>query len=193
MVNRGKSAATNLVNTVTNTIKSLPSKMLSIGKDIVNGIWNGISGAAGWLKKKISGFVSGIVSGFKSALKIGSPSRVFADESRWIPAGIAEGIEGAEDEAISPIQNLTKKMRNALSGAKKTLIPDEIKTSLSNLTSRIKTDLRSAAATTAGVVQETRDIIFNQYNNSPKALSRLDIYRQTKSQLFAAKGRLANV
>lgn len=193
MVSRGKSAATNLVNTITNTIKGIPSKMLSIGKDIVNGIWNGISGAAGWLKKKISGFVDGIVSGFKSALKIGSPSRVFADESRWIPAGIAEGVEGAEDEAIAPIQALTKKMRNALSGATKTLIPDEIKTSLSTLTSGIKTNLRSAAATTAGVVQETRDIIFNQYNNSPKALSRLDIYRQTKSQLFAAKGRLANV
>lgn len=193
IVNRGKSAATKLVNTVTNTIKGIPSKMLSIGKDIVNGIWNGISGAAGWLKKKISGFVDGIVSGFKSALKIGSPSRVFADESRWIPAGIAEGVEGAEDEAIAPIQALTKKMRNALSGATKTLIPDEIKTSLSTLTSGIKTNLRSDAVTTAGVVQETRDIIFNQYNNSPKALSRLDIYRQTKSQLFAAQGRLANV
>ena len=193
MVNRGKSAATNLVNKVTNTIKGIPSKMLSIGKDIVSGIWNGISGAAGWLKKKISGFVSGIVSGFKSALKIGSPSRVFADESRWIPAGIAEGVEGAEDEAITPIQALTKKMRNALSGATKTLIPDEIKTSLSTLTSGNKTKLRSAAVTTAGVVQETRDIIFNQYNNSPKALSRLDIYRQTKSQLFAAQGRLSNV
>ena len=32
------------------------------------------------------------------------------------------------------------------------------------------------------------DIIFNQYNTSPKALSRIDIYRQTKTQLSQAKG-----
>ena len=31
-------------------------------------------------------------------------------------------------------------------------------------------------------------IVFNQYNNSPKALSQIDIYRQTRNQLSAAKG-----
>ena len=33
-------------------------------------------------------------------------------------------------------------------------------------------------------------IVFNQYNNSPKALSQIDIYRQTRNQLSAAKGIL---
>ena len=31
-------------------------------------------------------------------------------------------------------------------------------------------------------------MIFNQYNNSPKALSRLEIYRQTRNQLAFARG-----
>ena len=34
------------------------------------------------------------------------------------------------------------------------------------------------------------DVIFNQYNNSPKALSPGELYRQTKNQLSAAKGKL---
>ena len=37
---------------------------------------------------------------------------------------------------------------------------------------------------------DTRVINFNQVNNSPKALSRLEIYRQTKNQLSAMKGLL---
>lgn len=50
-------------------------------------------------------------------------------------------------------------------------------------------------------VQQTQDdrdasyndqapIQFNQYNNSPKALSNAEIYRRTKNQLSVAKGAL---
>jgi hypothetical protein len=34
-------------------------------------------------------------------------------------------------------------------------------------------------------------VTYNQYNNSPKALSSAEIYRQTKNQLSVAKGALA--
>ena len=39
----------------------------------------------------------------------------------------------------------------------------------------------------------TQNVIFNQYNTSPKALDRLSIYRDTNSLLFSAKVRLNNV
>jgi TP901 family phage tail tape measure protein len=39
----------------------------------------------------------------------------------------------------------------------------------------------------------TQNVTFNQYNNSPKALSRLELYRQTNSLLFSAKVRMSNV
>ncbi len=35
--------------------------MANIGKQIVQGIWRGISGAGGWLRSQISSFASGIV------------------------------------------------------------------------------------------------------------------------------------
>jgi tape measure domain-containing protein len=57
----------------------------------------------------------------------------------------------------------------------------------------------SAIANARAVAQEASDIqtsapapvTFNQYNNSPKALSSADIYRQTNNQLSRAKGALS--
>lgn len=38
-----------------------------------------------------------------------------------------------------------------------------------------------------------QNVTFNQYNSSPKALSRLELYQQTNSLLFSAKVRMQNV
>lgn len=75
-------------------LKDLPSKFLQIGSDIVKGIWNGISGGWSWLTSQVKGLADKLLQGVKDGLKIGSPSKVFADEvGKWIPAGIALGIQ----------------------------------------------------------------------------------------------------
>ena len=43
-----------------------------------------------------------------------------------------------------------------------------------------------------GVTSAGQQFIFNQTNNSPKALSRIDIYRQTKNQFSMLKGVVSN-
>ena len=87
--------ARNFVTNFRNIIASLPQKMLQIGKNIVTGLWNGIKGAAGWLKAKISGFVDGIINGFKEFFGIHSPSKEMADQiGKWLPSGLGEGITG---------------------------------------------------------------------------------------------------
>ena len=45
-----------------------------------------------------------------------------------------------------------------------------------------------AADASGNDVRKTSPITFNQYNNSPKALSRFEIYRQTKNQLSLIEG-----
>ncbi|XZM35002.1 phage tail tape measure protein [Clostridium perfringens] len=109
-------AGKQLVNGLVDTIKSLPSKMLSIGKDIVRGIWNGIKSMGSWLWDCVTGFVGGIVDGFKSGLGIHSPSRVMKKEvGKWIPPGIAEGIEDEmptlQRDIDANISDLTSRMR----------------------------------------------------------------------------------
>lgn len=109
-------AGRQLVDGLVNTIKSLPSKMLNIGKDIVRGIWNGIKSMGSWLWDCVTGFVGGIVDGFKKGLGIHSPSRVMKKEvGKWIPPGIAEGIEDEmptlQKDIDSNISDLTSRMR----------------------------------------------------------------------------------
>lgn len=95
--NMVKTAATEVpkfVSKVVGYIGELPGKMLSIGTNIVRGIWDGINGAIDWLKDRIAGFCSSIVSGFKKNLEIHSPSRIFADEiGKNVALGIGVGFE----------------------------------------------------------------------------------------------------
>ena len=96
---KGRAAATNLVNAVMDGVRNLPSKMMDIGHNIVTGVWNGITNAAGWFKKQVSSFFGGIVDGVKDALGIHSPSRVFAKEvGQWIPPGVGVGMEDSMPE-----------------------------------------------------------------------------------------------
>ena len=111
MASRGAEGAGNMFNAVVNGLASLPGRILSIGSDIVRGIWDGISGAAGWLADKVRGFASGILDGMKNALGIHSPSRLFRDQvGKYIAQGIGEGFE-------VEMGNVTRKMQDAMPDA----------------------------------------------------------------------------
>ena len=159
---------------VIDKLKELPGDVLSIGEDIVRGLWEGISGAAGWLARKVKGFASDIIDSMKDALRIGSPSKAARDRiGKWIPEGVAVGIRDNAKKAI----NASRDMAKQLMPAAETLKYD------------IKKSVPQFEAGTANTGRNTGNTtIFNQYNSSPKALSRLEIYRQTKNQLAFARG-----
>lgn len=82
------------LNTLIEILSSIPGKMMSIGRNIVEGVWNGIKSMASTFMSNVKNFFGGIVDGVKSALGIHSPSRVMRDEvGKWIPAGVGVGIE----------------------------------------------------------------------------------------------------
>lgn len=90
---KGKEAAENLVKKITDGIKELPQKMTEAGRNLVEGLWNGITGAGSWLKSKISEFGSGIIDGFKSAFGIHSPSTVMRDRvGKFLAQGVGVGF-----------------------------------------------------------------------------------------------------
>ncbi len=108
MANKGAQAAQDLFNNIINTIKELPGKMLDIGKNIVKGIWDGITGMASWIGGKISGFFSGLVDGAKKSLGIHSPSRVFRDKiGKFMALGVGDGFE-------DNLSNVYKKMKASI-------------------------------------------------------------------------------
>ena len=104
LVQKGQAAATGLVNAVLDGVRTLPSLMVSVGSDIVQGLWNGISAGWSWLTNKVADLAQSLLQAAKNALDIGSPSREFRDEvGRWIMPGIVSGIDKSMPETL---QNL---------------------------------------------------------------------------------------
>lgn len=80
-----------------------------VGRQIIEGIKNGITGAAGSIAEAVGGLGKGLVGRAKKALKISSPSKVFRDEvGAMIPAGMAEGIEDGAPEVESSMDKLLR-------------------------------------------------------------------------------------
>lgn len=106
-ISEGPRIANEFKNKLIDIMKSIPSKMIEIGHDIVEGLKNGIASAWESFKSWMGEMVSGFIEGVKEGLKIGSPSKVMADEvGKWIPAGIAVGIEdnmGVLDKTMSDV------------------------------------------------------------------------------------------
>lgn len=106
MSSRGAEGARNMFNAVVNGLASLPGRVLSIGSDIVRGIWEGISGAGGWLMSQISNFASGVVDGIKGFFGIHSPSRVMRDQvGKYIAQGIGEGFSDEMGSVVGQMQD----------------------------------------------------------------------------------------
>ena len=79
-----------------------PSNIWDVGKQIVKGIWEGISNGFDWFKKKIKGWVGNVMSFIKNLFGIHSPSRVMRDEvGLQIGRGVANGIT----KSVSDVQN----------------------------------------------------------------------------------------
>lgn len=105
MGQKGKEAVNSLITNVTSAASGIASKVMSIGSDIVSGVWQGIKNAKDTFVSNVKSFFSGIVDGVKDALGIGSPSKVFRDEvGRWLPPGVAQGFEAALPAAMKTMQ-----------------------------------------------------------------------------------------
>lgn len=107
-------AGKTLLDFVKQGLLSVLGTLSQIGMNIVQGIWSGISGGLGWIKDMISGWVGNVLDFIKRVFKIGSPSKLMADEiGRWIPAGIAVGIEDNTGVLDSAMADLSDDMTNA--------------------------------------------------------------------------------
>ena len=65
--------------------------IITVGEDIVRGIWEGISNLGSWLGDKVGGFFGNMVDGVKDFLGIHSPSTVFAGIGENMALGLGEG------------------------------------------------------------------------------------------------------
>ncbi|MBZ1337962.1 phage tail tape measure protein, partial [Clostridium botulinum] len=110
LASTARSAGANMVSNIINAVRNLPSQFLNIGRNIVQGVWNGITGMGGWIRDRVNGFFGGIVDGAKAALGIHSPSRIFRDQvGKYMAQGVGVGFTDETD-------NIKKSMEKDLSG-----------------------------------------------------------------------------
>ena len=65
---------------------------LQVGKNIVDGLWNGLKRSWGSLQEWFNNAVNGLVDGIKGWLGIHSPSKVFAGIGDFMALGLGEGF-----------------------------------------------------------------------------------------------------
>lgn len=79
--------------------------MLEIGRNIVEGLWNGIKNAKDWLVNKIKQFCADSLSAIKNFFGIESPSKVMANEvGNYMAEGIGVGFGKTMPSVISAMQ-----------------------------------------------------------------------------------------
>jgi len=99
---------TNLVTAVTET------DWAQMGKDIVEGLWNGINSLADWIREKVTGFVNGIGDTIKNFFGIESPSTLMAEYGRYIDEGLAKGIDDNASKPISSADTMATTIGSAM-------------------------------------------------------------------------------
>lgn len=118
-----KNAMANLLRAVISNIRQVPTtvrsfmtqavnvirniNLFSIGKNMIQGLINGIKNMGSSVVGAIGGVVSGAVNSVKKKLGINSPSRVFAEFGMYTGMGLVEGIEGQNKNVLKASQNLS--------------------------------------------------------------------------------------
>ena len=94
--NEIKEAITKPVKDAIQTIKDI--NLVEVGKNMIQGLINGIKNMISKVKEAIGSVVSTVTSGIKKALKIESPSKVMEEMGEYTAEGFAVGIKGSLKE-----------------------------------------------------------------------------------------------
>ena len=187
------------------------------GSHFGEGFFNGIGS---WLSKvweRGKELAKNALDGLKKGQEEGSPSKLTRLSGKYFGEGFELGINdmlkpvtsaasNLATEAVDALRlNMNSEMLelgieggNSLMSGMKSVMP-EMSVAVGDLKAGVASASANLTGTSANVGSFTsegntvQNVTFNQYNNSPKALSRLDVYRETNSLLFAAKVRLSNV
>ena len=111
LVNRGVKISSDLVSKIVDGVSSLPARMYTVGKNLAEGLWNGVSGCGNWLRNRIYDFSNEITASFRGAFGIHSPSTVMRDGvgkylAQGIGVGFNEEIPDIAKTALESFENI---------------------------------------------------------------------------------------
>jgi hypothetical protein len=110
-------AASDMVTAVANAIASLPSKMFEAGKNIWQGLVNGIKSGIETAKGAAANLAKAIIDKFTNDTEIHSPSALFELFGEFIDQGLANGITAAlpyVEQAMTNLANVVQQKGNEM-------------------------------------------------------------------------------
>lgn len=173
---RVKQIKDNYTKQVKTVMAGLEKQLESIGENAMKGFVKGFNSKSAELNKSAKQLKKTLVGSIKKELGIHSPSKVMDREAGvFIIPGLTKGIERKLPALRQMMQRVRENVVNPMKNAATTANLD--------VAARGARNIEKAAAAT------TNTYNFYQTNNSPKALSRWDIYRQSRNLL----GGVSNV
>ena len=107
----------NAWNSLVDTLKALPKKFLDYGKNIVQGLIDGINKGIENAKKTVGGLAKAIIDKFTTDTEIHSPSALFERFGEFIDQGLANGINAASpyvEQAMTNLANAVQQKGNEM-------------------------------------------------------------------------------
>ena len=86
-------AVPTIIAELVGTFKNYMQNFREIGKNLVEGLWNGIKSMGSWLKNRFGDWIDDMIESVKDSLGIASPSKVFAQIGGFMAQGLGQGFE----------------------------------------------------------------------------------------------------
>lgn len=104
----------NIIRTIANILH--PANLVNIGREMIQGLINGIMQNAGGVANKLKDIAKGALDQVKKMFGIKSPSRVMAQQGKYIMQGLGIGIDKGAKGVMSSITDAMTLVGNQLSG-----------------------------------------------------------------------------
>lgn len=173
-------AVTSLVSRAVELVRGLPGKakaalsgiasaLTSAGRDLIQGMINGVKAMAGKIASAAKDVVKGAVDGAKSFLGISSPSKVFIEIGKFTGQGFVKGLQGTESEIRQAAEQVIGKIRDAFKG-KNTRLDDRLIAQIQDTTKRL-TKLAADRDAIAEKIKKANELAAQTTQNALSAFS----------------------
>lgn len=136
-----------------------PSSLVSIGTNLIKGLWQGISNVTGWITDKIKSFGKSVIDSIKGIFGIHSPSKEFAWIGKMNVMGLAEGITKNKDMVTQAVNDMSNEAMSAMAGFDP------------SMTASVNGNITTSQSAAAGNYQTPTNVVMNITNNVPDSLT----------------------
>jgi len=196
---------------LSNLSNSVYSSAMQTGYWMAEGLRIGFTNQRAALVEMARSTAAAMLAAANAELKVNSPSKKFKETGHWAAKGLEIGWTDTAVNAVDAVTRTAEEFDEAFRGIIESIDMDEISDDINPVITPVldlseakagADDLRSMfgnesfrgvqnAASGIGTQSSSegsqngsqKTVVFNQYNNSPKALNEVEIYRQTKSSI----------